>query len=148
MTWPLHIVLIYKELTNSLFKGPNWLQNISRQAVMLYLLSYVVKELTNSLFLASDWLTISVCVIWLDKEIFIEKVTILPAKVLLLLQIFGIYQTYIYGMESFTINHNRTRFSNDLPSKNLKATIWHLSCGAAYHKNSPKIAISCNKRSS
>ena len=65
-----------KELTNSLFKAPNWMQNISRQAVMLYLLSYTDKELTNSLLLVSDWLTISVSVALFDKERFIEKVRI------------------------------------------------------------------------
>ena len=49
------------------------MQNVSRQAVMFYLLSYTGKELTNSVLLASDWLTISVCVIWFDKQKFIEK---------------------------------------------------------------------------
>ena len=43
-------------------KDPNWLQNVNRQTVRLYLLSYADKELTNSLVLASDWLSkFSVC---------------------------------------------------------------------------------------
>ena len=54
--------------TNSLCKAPNWMQNVSRQAEMLYLILDTDKELTNSLLLASDWLTISVCVIWFDKK--------------------------------------------------------------------------------
>ena len=57
-----------KELTYSLFKVLSWLLNVSGQAVMLYLLPYTDKELTNSLLLAFDWLTISVFVIWFDKE--------------------------------------------------------------------------------
>ena len=58
-----------KELTNSLFKAPNWLQNISRQAVMLHLLSYAEKEPTNSLVLASDWLTniSEINLVWKNK---------------------------------------------------------------------------------
>ena len=56
---------------------------------MLYLLSYTDKELTNSLLLASDWLTISVCVIWFDKERFIEKSKNMTSKIPLLLQILG-----------------------------------------------------------
>ena len=56
---------------------------------MLYLLSYTEKELTNSLLLASDWLTISVCVIWFDKQRFIEKSHKMTSKIPLLLQILG-----------------------------------------------------------
>jgi len=55
---------------------PNWLQNVSRQAVMLDLLSYTDKELTNSLLLASDWLTIlaiSVCDLVWQREIHRRK---------------------------------------------------------------------------
>ena len=75
-----------KELTNWLFKAPNWLQNVSRQAVMLYLILDIDKELTNSLLLASDWLTISVCVIWFDKERYIEKRNNMTNKIPHLLQ--------------------------------------------------------------
>ena len=74
-----------KELTYSLFKVLSWLLNVSGQAVMLYLLSYTDKELTNSLLLASDWLTISVFVIWFDKERFIVKSNIMTSKIPLLL---------------------------------------------------------------
>ena len=63
------------------------MQNVSRQAEMLYLILDTDKELTNSLLLASDWLTISVCVIWFDKERFIEKSQDLTSKIPLLLQI-------------------------------------------------------------
>ena len=44
-------------------------------------------RLTNSLLLASDWLTILVCVIWFDKERFIEKSKNMTSKIPLLLQI-------------------------------------------------------------
>ena len=46
ITWLLHLVSFTdKELTNSLFKAPNWLQNVGRQAVRLNLLLYADKEL-------------------------------------------------------------------------------------------------------
>ena len=48
----------YESPFNSFFKAPNWLQNVSRQAVMLYILSYADKELSNSLFKAPNWLKI------------------------------------------------------------------------------------------
>ena len=57
---------------------------------MLRLLSYTDKELTNSLLLASDWLTISVSVIWFDKERFIEKSCNMISKISLLLQILNV----------------------------------------------------------
>ena len=58
---------------------------------MFYLLSYADKELTNSLLLASDWLTISVCVIWFDKERLREKSHNITSKITLLLQILVCY---------------------------------------------------------
>ena len=65
------------------------MQNVSRQAEMLYLILDTDKELTNSLLLASDWLTISVCVILFDKESFMEKSHNMTSKIPLLLQILG-----------------------------------------------------------
>ena len=80
------------------------------------------KELTNSLLLASDWLTISVCVIWFDKEISIEKSDNMTSKIPLLLKIleltlfplsgsnFGTHCRfpYICGM-GFTLNQIKPR---------------------------------------
>ena len=43
-----------EEITYSLALAPDWLTNVSRQAVRLYLLSYSDKELTNSVALAFD----------------------------------------------------------------------------------------------
>ena len=54
--------------TNSLCKAPNLMQNVSRQAMMLYLILDTDKELTNSLLLASDWLTILFDLVW-QREI-------------------------------------------------------------------------------
>ena len=59
---------------------------------MFYLLSYTDKELTNSFLLASDWLTISVCMIWFDKERFREKSHNMTSKIPLLLQILELTQ--------------------------------------------------------
>ena len=63
---------------------------------MLYLLSYTDEELTNSPLLASNWLTISVCVIWFDKERFIEKSHNMASKIPLLLQILVMHASSIY----------------------------------------------------
>ena len=99
-----------EEVTYSLFKAPNWLQNVSRQTVMLFLLSYKDKELTNSLLFASDWLTISVCVIWFDKERFIEKSNNTTSKISLLLQILAqvsVCVHFCYLLKTWTRNGHR-----------------------------------------
>ena len=71
VTWLLHLVSFTdKELTYSLFKDTNWLQNVSREAVRLSLLSFADKELTNSLVNPTDWLmNISECDLIWQKEI-------------------------------------------------------------------------------
>ena len=78
---------------------------------MLYLLSYTDKQLTNSLLLASDWLTILVCVIWFDKERFIEKSKNMTGKIPLLLQILASAPNCMNGDKS---NFCNTRLMSTL----------------------------------
>ena len=112
MTWLLHLVSFTdKELTNSLFKAPNRLQNVSRQALVLYLLSYTDKEQTK-LTCTCFWLVEQYqYVIWFDKKRFREKSHKMTGKFPLLLQIL---ESTIDGLSCFPfiqLTQNEVRHS-------------------------------------
>ena len=68
------------------------MQNVSRHAVRLHLLSYVDKELTKltcTCFWLVDKYINNQCVIWFDKKKFQEKSHKMTRKIPLLLQILG-----------------------------------------------------------